>query len=127
MNEKVSTISARFSKPQYDMLERLQEELGLSRTDVLQLAVEHLGTTKAVSPENRMEVPVSQETLRRASRLHSFYGYKTSLKALLSEAVEIGVREIRSRLKEERAEDADLARVDMDARSVEMQQDSMVR
>ncbi|MFO8051589.1 MAG: hypothetical protein R6V01_07825 [Thermoplasmatota archaeon] len=126
MNEKVSTISARFSKPQFDMLEKLQEELDLSRTDVLQLAVEHLGTSRAVSPENRLEIPVSQETLRRASRLHSFYGYKTSLRALLSEAVEIGVREIRNKLKEDRSEDADLARVDMDARSIEMQQDSMV-
>ncbi|MEA3558132.1 MAG: hypothetical protein U9R75_02660 [Candidatus Thermoplasmatota archaeon] len=127
MSEKVSTISARFSKPQIDMLDRLQTELALSKTDVLQLAVEHLGTTKVISPENRMEIPVSQETLRRASNLHGHYGYKTTLEALLSEAVEVGVREIRKRLKEDRAEDADLARVDMDARAIEMQQDSMVQ
>lgn len=127
MNEKVSTISARFSKPQFDMLERLQSELSLSKTDVLQLAVEHLGTTKVVSTENRMEIAVSRETLRRASKLHSHYGYKTSLDALLEEAIEIGVRVIRDRLKEDRTGDADLARVDMDAKAIEMQQDSMVQ
>ena len=127
MSEKVSTISARFSKPQMDMLDRLQKELSLSKTDVLQLAVEYLGTTKVISPENRIEIPISQETLKRASNLHGHYGCKTSLEAILSEAVEIGVREIRSRLKEDRAEDAELARVDMDAKSIEMQQDSIVQ
>ncbi|MFW3145184.1 MAG: hypothetical protein ACMUIE_00045 [Thermoplasmatota archaeon] len=125
MNEKVSTISARFSKSQLETLERLQEELGLSRTDVIQLAIDHLGTTKVISPSSRVEVPISAETLRRASRLHRQYGYKVSLEMLLSEAVEIGVREIRSALRKDREEDADLARSEMDARAIEMQQDMM--
>jgi hypothetical protein len=44
---------------------------------------------------------------------------------LLSEAVDIGVREIRNRVDMDRKEDLQLARDDMDASAVEMQQDSM--
>ena len=125
MNEKVTTISARFSKSQVDILDRLQKELDISKTDVLHLALQHLGETKVVTRANRFEVTVSADSMKRASRLHDYYGYGTSLNALLSEAVEIGLREIRKKLVQDRKDDADLARVDMDARSIEMQQDSL--
>ena len=44
---------------------------------------------------------------------------------LLSEAVDIGVREIRQKVADDRKEDLQLAKDDMDASAVEMQQDSM--
>jgi hypothetical protein len=125
MSEKVTTISARFSKDQVAVLDRLQEELNISKTDVLHLALEHLGESKIITRANKVEVTISADSLKRASRLHEYYGYGTSLPGLLSEAVEIGLREIRRRLAEDRKDDAELARMDMDARSIEMQQDSM--
>lgn len=125
MSEKVTTISARFSKDQVDMLDRLQGDLNISKTDVLHLALEYLGESKVVTRANNIEVTISADSLKRASRLHEYYGYGISLKALLSEAVELGLREIRKRLTQDRKDDAELARVDMDANSIEMQQDSM--
>jgi hypothetical protein len=63
--------------------------------------------------------------MMRASRLHVTYGYGTTLVMLLSEAVDLGVREIRSKIDMDRREDLQLAKDDLDARAVEMQQDSM--
>ncbi len=125
MSGKISTISARFSRDQVDILERLQKELDMSKTDVLQMAVEQLSARKVKPGANRVEIAISEDALKRANRLHDFYGYALSVEALLSEAVELGLREIRKRLMDDRKEDAELARVDMDARSIEMQQDSM--
>jgi hypothetical protein len=125
MSDKVTTISARFSKDQVETLRKLQEELNISKTDVLHLALEYLGERKVITRANNLEVSVSADSLKRAVRLHEYYGYGTSLQALLSEAVELGLREIRKKLAQDRKDDAELARVDMDARSIEMQQDSM--
>lgn len=124
MTEK-TTISARLDPRHYKLLENVQTESGLSKTDVIQMALENLSTTKAITSENRVEIPISASTMRRASRLHVTYGYGTTLVMLLSEAVDIGVREIRSRVDEDRKEDLQLAKDDMDANAVEMQQDSM--
>jgi hypothetical protein len=125
MSGKIYTISARFSKDQVDTLNRLQKELGMSKTDVIQMAVEGMSTRRFKPGANRVDIGVSEDALKRATRLHDFYGYALSVEALLSEAVELGLREIRKRLMEDRREDAELARVDMDARSIEMQQDSI--
>jgi len=125
MNERSTTISARFSTDQVEALEKLQSELNKSKTDVLHLALESLEKQASVARAKRMEVLVSADSLRRAVRLHEYYGYGSSLEALLSEALEIGIREIRAKLVTDRKEDTELARVDMDARSIEMQQDSM--
>lgn len=125
MSEKVTTISARFSRDQVDMIEKAQKELGVSKTDVLHLALQYMGESKLMTRANNVEVTVSADALRRAKRLHEYYGYGTSLQALLSEAVELGLREIRKKLAQDRKDDAELARTDMDARSIEMQQDSM--
>jgi len=125
MNERSTTISARFSSDQVETLERLQSELKISKTDVLHLALERLEKQAPVSRSTRVEVLVSADSLKRAVRLHEYYGYGHSLDALLSEALELGIREIRAKLVSDRKEDTELARVDMDARSIEMQQDSM--
>jgi hypothetical protein len=127
MSDKVTTISARFSQDQVETLKRIQKELSISKTDVLHLALDHLGETKVITRANNLEVTISADSLKRAVRLHEYYGYGTSLQALLSEAVELGLREIRKKLAQDRKDDADLARVDMDTRSIEMQQDSMTR
>lgn len=124
MAEK-TTISARLDPQHYGMLERVQRDSGLSKTDVIQLALENLSTTKGVGRENKVEVPISSSTMMRASRLHVTYGYGTTLVMLLSEAVDIGVREIRMKIDVDRKEDLQLAKDDLDARAVEMQQDSM--
>ena len=118
-------ISARLDRQHADLLDRVSTESGISKTDVIQLALDNLSTTKLVTRENRVEIPISASTMKRASRLHITYGYGTTLVMLLSEAVDIGVREIRSRVDDDRKEDLQLARNDMDARAVEMQQDSM--
>jgi hypothetical protein len=125
MSEKVTTISARFSKDQVDTLQRFQKELNISKTDVLHLALGYLDENKIIAKANKAEVTISADSMKRAARLHDYYGYGVSLPNLLSEAVEIGLREIRKKLVLDRKDDADLARVDMDARSIEMQQDSM--
>ncbi|MGA1793088.1 MAG: hypothetical protein ACMUHM_03985 [Thermoplasmatota archaeon] len=125
MNERSTTISARFSSDQVETLERLQSELNISKTDVLHMALERLEKQAPVSRSRRVEVLVSADSLKRAVRLHEYYGYAHSLDALLSEALELGIREIRSKLVSDRKEDTELARVDMDARSIDMQQDSM--
>ncbi|MBN1540250.1 MAG: hypothetical protein JW939_08915 [Candidatus Thermoplasmatota archaeon] len=108
MSGKISTISARFSKDQVGILERLQKELDMSKTDVLQMALEQLSTRNVMPGANRVELAVSEDALKRAARLHDFYGYALSVEALLSEAVELGLREIRKRLMEDRKEDAEL-------------------
>ncbi|MGA1820211.1 MAG: hypothetical protein ACMUHU_04290 [Thermoplasmatota archaeon] len=125
MNERSTTISARFSSEQVDILEKLQSELNISKTDVLHLALDRLEKQGPVSRAKRIEVQISADSLRRAVRMHEYYGYGHSLDALLAEALEIGIREIRAKLVSDRKEDTELARVDMDARSIEMQQDSM--
>ncbi len=124
MAEK-TTISARLDHQHFGMLERVQRDSGLSKTDVIQLALENLSTTKGVGRENKVEVPISASTMMRASRLHVTYGYGTTLVMLLSEAVDVGVREIRKKIDVDRKEDLQLAKDDMDARAVEMQQDSI--
>ena len=125
MTGKISTISARFSQEQVDALERLQRDLGLSKTDVLQFAVEHLSTRKVIKGENRIEIAISGDALKRAARLHDFYGYGVSVEDILSKAVELGLKEIRKEIKENRLEDAELGRLDIETRSIEMQQDSI--
>jgi len=125
MSERSTTISARFSSEQVEILEKLQTELNRSKTDVLHLALESLEKQSTVSRVKKVEVLVSADSLKRAVRLHEYYGYGSSLDTLLSEALEIGIREIRTKLVSDRKEDTELARVDMDARSIEMQQDSM--
>jgi hypothetical protein len=125
MNERSATISARFSSEQVDVLERLQSELNISKTDVLHLALERLEKQAPASRAKRMEVVISADSLKRAVRMHEYYGYGHSLDALLTEALELGIRELRAKLVSDRKEDTELARVDMDVRSIEMQQDSM--
>lgn len=120
-----TTISARLDRHHADFLEKVAVESGMSKTDVIQLALDNISTSKLAPRENRVEVPISSSTMRRASRLHITYGYGTTLVMLLSEAVDIGVREIRSKVDLDRKEDLQLARDDMDANAVEMQQDSM--
>jgi hypothetical protein len=124
MAEK-TTISARLDSRHYGMLEKAQRDSGLSKTDVIQVALENYSTTKGIGRENRVDIPISASTMTRASRLHVTYGYGTTLVMLLSEAVDIGVREIRRKVDADRKEDLQLANDDMDARAVEMQQDSM--
>ena len=125
MSERSTTVSARFSADQAETLEKLQSELGISKTDVLHLALERLSVGGPVHKARTVEVLISVDSLRRISRLHEYYGLGSSVEALLSEALELGIRELRSRLVSDRKEDTELARVDMDARSLEMQQDSM--
>lgn len=120
-----TTISARLDRSHTDILDRVSTESGLSKTDVIQMALDNLSSTKMVSRENRVEIPISASTMKRASRLHITYGYGTTLVMLLSEAVDIGVREIRSKADMDRKEDLQLARDDMDASAVEMQQDTV--
>ncbi|MBN1540072.1 MAG: hypothetical protein JW939_08000 [Candidatus Thermoplasmatota archaeon] len=127
MSERMTTISARFSPEQLKVLERLQSELSVSKTDVLHKALENLDKAGPVPSVRTVEVLISADSLRRAVRLHDYYRYGTSLDALLSEALELGIRQIRGRLTVDRKEDAELARVDMDARTIEMQQDSMTQ
>ena len=124
MTEK-TTISARLDPSHADILDRVSTESGMSKTDVIQMALDNLSSTKMVSRENKVEVPISASTLKRASRLHVNYGYGTTMVMLLSEAVDIGVREIRQKVAEDRKEDLQLAKDDMDASAVEMQQDSL--
>lgn len=99
--------------------------MGVSKTDVIQMALENLSRTKVLPRENKVEIPISAATMKRASRLHVTYGYGTTLVMLLSEATDIGVREIRRKIDLDRKEDLQLARTDMDAGAVEIQQDSM--
>ncbi|MBN1390583.1 MAG: hypothetical protein JXA22_08080 [Candidatus Thermoplasmatota archaeon] len=127
MSGRITTVSARFSPDQVEMLDRIQSELNISKTDVLHLALENLEKIGLMPRVKRVEVLISADSMKRAARLHEYYQYGTSLDALLSEALELGIREIRTKLMADRKEDTELARVDMDARSIEMQQDSMTR
>ncbi len=120
-----TTISARLDPSHLEILKRVSRESGVSKTDVIQMALDNLVSTKMITRENRVEIPVSAATMRTASRLHITYGYGTTLVMLLSQAVDIGVREIRRTVEQDRKEDLQLARSDMDARAVEMQQDAM--
>jgi hypothetical protein len=120
-----TTISARLDRSHIEILDKVQGESGLSRTDVIQLALDYLSNSKVAPRPSSVEIPISSATMRRASRLHITYGYGTTLIMLLSEAVDIGVREIRSRVDTDRREDLQLARNDMDANAVEMEQDSI--
>lgn len=123
----MTTISARFSPEQLKILKKHQSEMNVSKTAVLHKALEQLELTAPTSRVRRIEVLISADTLRRVVRLHEYYNLGTSLEALLSEALELGIRQIRARHTEDRKEDAELARLDMDARSIEMQQDSMTQ
>lgn len=120
-----TTISARLDRSHIEMIDRVQLESGLSRTDVIQMALDNLSTTKVAPRGNKIEIPISRSTLKGASRLHITYGYGTTLVMLLSEAVDIGVREIRTKADMDRKEDLQLAKDDMDASAIEMQQDSI--
>ncbi len=121
MAGKPQTVSARFSSEQVELLNRLQEELAISKTDVLQMALEALSRSRSTVSGGTVAVPVSADTMRRAMRLHHDYGLKHSLEALLSEALDIGVRELRRTIESDRKGDLDLARSDMDAGLVEVQ------
>ena len=124
MTEK-TTISARLGRSHIEVLDKVQLESGLSRTDVIQMALDNLSSTKIAPRGNKVEVPISRSTMKRASRLHITYGYGTTLVMLLSEAVDIGVKEIRTKADMDRKEDLQLAKDDMDASAIEMQQDSI--
>jgi hypothetical protein len=125
MSEKITTVSARFSQNDVDIMEEAQKVLGISKTKVLQNALHQFKQNLRVNRTSNLEVAVSAASLKRANRLHEYYGYGTSVPSILSEAVELGLREIRKRMSQDRKEDAELARLDMDARSIEMQQDSL--
>ncbi len=105
MSEKVVTISARMSQKHVDIMDRFKDDLDLSKTDVIQKALELLGTSVAVQGENKMTLRISANTLNRASDLFRMYGQGTSVEDILERSVDRGVQGMEDDLMDRRRRD----------------------
>jgi len=114
MSEKVITVSARVSRKHSDIVDRLTEEMGLSKTDVLQTAIEMLGSREGISKRNRVTLEISGDSLRRAGELHWEWDQKTSVDEVLVAALEIGIEAMEDAVTERRKKDRerDLAHIE---------------
>lgn len=91
MEKKTTTVSVRFDDDRVDKMEAMKESHDMSKTEVIQTAIDLLYNTKGWSPENRVKVPLSKDTMRRARTLHYKFGYKLNFEQLISEAVDRGM------------------------------------
>ena len=126
MSEKVVTISARVSQKHVDIMDRFKEDLDLSKTDVIQKALELLGTSEAVQGENEMTLRVSANTLNRASDLFRMYGQGTSVEDILERSVERGVQGLEDDLALRRRRDQERMKVHLEAAKGEVELRSTV-
>ena len=126
MSEKVVTISARVSQKHVDIMDRFKEDLDLSKTDVIQKALELLGTSEAVQGENKMTLSISANTLNRASDLFRMYGQGTSVEDILERSVDRGVQGMEDDLLERRRRDQERMKVHLEATKGEVELRSTV-
>ncbi len=126
MSEKVVTISARMSQKHVDIMDRFKDDLDLSKTDVIQKALELLGTSMAVQGENKMTLSVSANTLNRASDLFRMYGQGSSVEDVLEKAVDRGVQGLEDDLMERRRRDQERMKVHLEASKGEVELRSTV-
>ncbi len=126
MSEKVVTISARVSQKHVDIMDRFEEDLDLSKTDVIQKALELLGTSMAVQGENKMTLSVSANTLNRASDLFRMYGQGTSVEDILSRSVDRGIQGMEDDLMQRRRSDQERMKVHLEATKGEVELRSTV-
>jgi len=124
-DERTTTISARFSRTQLEALEKLQHELGLSKTDVLQRAVELFSVAGGQGSSRTVQVTISAQSYNNARKLVDYYGYKDSLGSLLSEAAEIGIRTLKKRQLEDLNDDSEISSADEKVKAIDLEHDSM--
>ena len=126
MSEKVVTISARVSQKHVDIMDRFKDDLDLTKTDVIQKALELLGTSEAVQGENKMTLSISANTLNRASDLFRMYGQGTSVEDILTRSIDRGVRVLEDDLLERRRRDQERMKVHLQATKGEVELRSTV-
>ncbi|MCK5772485.1 MAG: hypothetical protein KAH57_01725 [Thermoplasmata archaeon] len=126
MSEKVVTISARVSRKHVDIMDRFKDDLDLTKTDVIQKALELLGTSEAVQGENKMTLSISANTLNRASDLFRMYGQGTSVEDILTRSIDRGVRVLEDDLLERRRRDQERMKVHLQATKGEVELRSTV-
>jgi hypothetical protein len=91
VSEKVVTVSARISGDHLEILERLSMDLELSKTDVIQRALELLGQAGTGSSSSTVTVTIPRDTHRRASRMVHDMGIAPSLPEILQRALDPGL------------------------------------
>lgn len=91
MSEKVVTVSARISGEHLEILERLSLDLELSKTDVIQRAIELFGQLGDGSSPSTVTVTIPRETYRRANKMVHEMGIATSVPDVLQRALDPGL------------------------------------
>lgn len=91
MEKKTTTVSVRIDDDRVEKIEAMMQSHEMSKTDVIQYAIDTFYHTRGWSPGNIVKIPLSNDTMTRAKRLHYTYGFKDSFEKLISEAVDRGL------------------------------------
>lgn len=121
VSEKVVTVSARISGEHLGILEKLSSELELSKTDVIQKALELLGQMGTGSASSTVTITIPRDVKRRAAKLVHDKGIASSIPELLEKAVEPGLDALISEYIRRRQNELELERVASEADAMDIQ------
>ena len=116
------TVSARISGEHLDTLERLSRDLELSKTDVIQRAIELLGQMGMGSSSSTVTVQVPRDTLRRANRMVHEMGIESDLSELLRRALDPGMDFLMAEYMRRRRQEVAVAKAASEADAIDMEQ-----
>jgi len=121
VSEKVMTVSARVSGEHLETLERLSRDMELSKTDVIQKAIELLGQLGTGSSSSTVTVVVPRDTLRRANRMVHEMGIEPSLAELLRRALDPGLDYLMVDHMRRRRQELAVAKAAMEADAIDLE------
>ena len=121
MSEKVVTVSARISGDHLAILEKLSQELELSKTDVIQKALELMGQSGTGSSSSTVTITIPRDTNRRASRMVHEMGIASSVPEVLVKALDPGLDSILEQYAKRRQEEIRASKVASEADAMDIE------
>jgi hypothetical protein len=121
VSEKVVTVSARISGDHLAILEKLSQELELSKTDVIQMALELLGQAGTGSSSSTVTLTISRDMNRRAQRMVHEMGLASSVQEVLVKALDPGLDAVLAEYMERRKMEISAAKVASEADAMELE------
>lgn len=121
VSEKVVTVSARISGEHLAILDKLAQELELSKTDVIQMALELLGQAGTGSSSSTVTLDISRDMNRRAQRMVHEMGLASSVQEILVKALDPGLDAILAEYAERRKREISAVKVASEADAIELE------
>jgi hypothetical protein len=121
VSEKVVTVSARISGDHLAILEKLSQDLELSKTDVIQKALELMGQSGTGSTSSTVTITIPRDMNRRASRMVHEMGLASSIPEVIVKALDPGLDALLANYEERRKKEISTRKVALEADALELE------